>query len=151
MTEYEEEAAHRLSALAGELRVVMSRIRRRARETRPRGLSSSQLLALSRLEREGATTVTALARAEGMRPQSMGTNIAVLEQAGLISRSQDPGDGRQSLISVTAEARKMIAAYRVAREDWLFRAMQTKLTPAEQGILALSVDILRRLAEEAEA
>ncbi len=148
MTEQDDEAGHRLAVLAGELRVVMSRLRRRARETRPRGLNSSQLLALSRLEREGATTVTALARVEGMRPQSMGTNVAALEQAGLISRSQDPGDGRQSLISVTPEARKMIEAYRVAREDWLHRAMQTQLTHAEQGILAVSVDILRRLIEE---
>jgi DNA-binding MarR family transcriptional regulator len=137
----------RAHAMAGDLRILMSKLRRRTRETRPGGLTASQLLALSRLEREGPATVSGLARAEGIRPQSMGANVTVLETAGLVSRSPDPTDGRQSILSLTPASRDLIKAYRVAREDWLFRAIRTKLTLREQEELANSLELVRRLVE----
>ena len=138
----------RASALAGELRVLLGKLKRRLREHTHLGeLTSSQISVLSRLDSEGPATVTALARAEGMRPQSMGANVSVLEAAGLVSGTPDPNDGRQTILSLTPACRKRITAGRAAREDWLFRAIQANLAPEEQEELARAVELLKRLAE----
>jgi DNA-binding MarR family transcriptional regulator len=134
------------AALATELRVVAGRLRRRLRESANAGdFTPSQTSALSRLEREGPATVTALARAEGVRPQSMGATIAVLEEAGLVSGAPDPADGRQTILSLTDACRDWIHRNRAAREDWLFYAIQASFTPDEQAQLAAGVALLTRL------
>jgi len=141
------ETAHAL-VLAGELRVVLGQLKRRLRETASMGdLSWTQLRVLSRLERDGPATVTALARAEGMRPQSMGETVSALKAAGLLNGAPDPADGRQTVLSLTAQCSEAIKAGRSAREDWLFQAISTKLAPAEQKKLAVAVNLLRRLVE----
>ena len=138
----------RASALAGELRVVLGKLKRRLREQAdPGDLTSSQLSVLVRLENEGAATVTALARAEGVRPQSMGATVSVLEAAGFVRGAPDPVDGRQTLLSLTAACQKMIRAGRAARQDWLFRAIQANLAPREQAALATGIELLKRLAD----
>jgi DNA-binding MarR family transcriptional regulator len=135
-------------ALAAELRVLIGQLRRRLREQTNLGdLTWSQVSVLSLLERDGPATVTALARAEGMRPQSMGATVASLQEAGLVSGSPDPADGRQTLLTLSATGREWIKAGRAAREDWLSRAIQTKLAPAEQEKLAAAVELLKRLVE----
>jgi DNA-binding MarR family transcriptional regulator len=141
-------ASPRTAALAAELRVVAGQLRRRLREQASLGdLTESQIAVLRRLDSDGPTTVSALARAEGMRPQSMGANIAALEAAGLVSGAPDPDDGRQTILSLTAACRERAKASRTAREDWLYRTLQTKLAPAEQEELAHAVQLLKRLVE----
>jgi DNA-binding MarR family transcriptional regulator len=100
---------------------------------------------LTRLESAGPATVTALARAEGVRPQSLGANVSVLEAAGLVTGIPDPSDGRQTILSLTAAARERITAGRAAKDDWLFRAIRTNLDPTEQEQLATGVELLKRL------
>ena len=57
--------------LAAQPRTILSRLKRRLREQGGRGeLTPSQVSVLLRLEKDGAATVSALARAEGMRPQA---------------------------------------------------------------------------------
>ncbi|MFD1985638.1 MarR family winged helix-turn-helix transcriptional regulator [Mesorhizobium newzealandense] len=141
------EAAHTL-AVAAELRVVVGKLIRRLREQAGAGdLTSSQKSVLLHLEREGSATVTMLARAQGMRPQSMGAIVSALEAAGLLEGAPDPADGRQTILSLTAACREMITAGRAARQDWLFRAIQTNLDREEQEQLAGAVELLRRLAD----
>jgi DNA-binding MarR family transcriptional regulator len=133
--------------LAGELRALVGKLRRRLREqATAEDLSWSQVSALGRLERDGPATVTSLARAEGVRPQSMGAIVAVLEAAGFVTGAPDPSDGRQTILSITPACREMIKASRAAREDWLFRAIRTCLAPAEQTQLADAVELLKRIA-----
>jgi len=135
-------------ALAVELRVVIAKLSRRLREQAQAGdLTSAQKSALLRLERDGPATVSALARAESVRPQSMGATVALLEQAGLVSGSADPSDGRQTVITLTALCRKRLKETRAAREDWLFRAMQAKLAPTDLAQLTTGVAVLERLAD----
>jgi DNA-binding MarR family transcriptional regulator len=134
-------------AVAGELRVVLGRLQRRLRAQGDLGhFTRSQLSVLARLERDGPSTMTNLARAEGVRPQSMSAVVAVLAGAELISGDADPADGRKTLLSLTEKARQQFATGRLAREDWLFRAIQTQLGPTEQDALATCLEILRRLA-----
>ena len=136
------------SALAGELRVVLGKLSRRLREQgQAEDLTSSQKSALLRLEREGPATISTLARAESVRPQSMGATVATLEAAGLVSGTPDPSDGRQTLFSLTAACRKWIRVTRAAREDWLHRAIQTNFSSKEQSELARVVKLLQRLAD----
>ncbi|UVK47751.1 MarR family winged helix-turn-helix transcriptional regulator [Mesorhizobium sp. AR07] len=139
--------AARALAVAAELRVVVGRLVRRLREQASAGdLTSSQKSVLLHLEREGTATVTVLARAQDMRPQSMGAIVSTLEVAGLVDGAPDPADGRQTLLSLTAACRDMIVAGRAARQDWLFRAIQTNLDGEEQEQLAGAVELLKRLA-----
>jgi DNA-binding MarR family transcriptional regulator len=140
--------ATRAMALAGDLRVTIGRLTRRLREeTRPGNLTASQLSAVGRLDRDGPATVTTLARAEGVRPQSMGATISALEVEGLVTGTPDPADGRQTIYALTAECRRILKASRAAREDWLFRAIRAKLTAREQEKLAMAVELLQRLSE----
>ena len=146
-TQNDPEAAH-VAALAVELRVLIGRLRRRLREEAHFGeFTPSQISALGHLERDGPATVTTLARAEGVRPQSMGATVAVLEAAGLVRGTPDPTDGRQTILSLTPTCRKMVQASRAAKEDWLSRAIGTKLTAEEQEQLSVGIDLLQRLAE----
>lgn len=143
-----DDSAARAFALAGELRVVVGKLKRRLRDQMHMGdLTWAQTSALRRLERDGPATVTVLARDEGMRPQSMGANVAALEAAGLISGAPDPQDGRQVIWSLTPACLEMMQASRAARQDWLMRAIQTHLSSAEQTALAEAVDLLKRLAQ----
>jgi DNA-binding MarR family transcriptional regulator len=136
----------RAQAVAAELRVQIGRLSRRLREEARLGdFTWSQLRVLGRLERQGPATVTALARAEEVRPQSMGETLAVLKAAGLVSGAPDPTDGRQTVLSLTDACREALRANRAAREDWLFRAIRTQLAPAEQEALAAAVALLGRL------
>lgn len=146
-THKDDPEAGRALTVAAELRVVVSRLIRRLREQADVGdLTSSQKSVLLHLEREGPATVTMLARAQNMRPQSMGAIVSTLEVAGLVDGAPDPGDGRQTILSLTAACREMITAGRAARQDWLFRAIQTNLDQREQEQLADAIELLKRLA-----
>jgi DNA-binding MarR family transcriptional regulator len=137
-----------VSALAVELHGLIGKLKRRLREEAHLGdFTFSQTAVLRRLDREGPATVTTLAKAEGVRPQSMGATVAVLEAAGLVAGAADPRDGRQTILSLTAACRKMIKEGRATREDWLFRAIQEHLTAEEQRELAIGVELLKRLVD----
>jgi DNA-binding MarR family transcriptional regulator len=140
--------ARRAAALASELRALIGKLKRRLREQAPPGdLTWPQLSALSLLEREGPATLTALARTENMRSQSMGAIIAPLEEAGLVVGAPDPSDGRQTILSLTERCRTLIKEHRMARDDWLSRIIQTKLSPEEQDELKRALELLRRIAD----
>ncbi len=139
----------RAPALAQDLRALLSKLRRRLREQGNMGdLTPSQASVLLRLEKDGPATAASLARAEGMRPQSMGPVIAALEDVGLVSGAPDPNDGRQTLLSLTDACRKWAQEGRAAKQDWLTRTIQARLSPREQDELARSVELLKRLVDD---
>jgi DNA-binding MarR family transcriptional regulator len=138
----------RAADIACELRIVLGKLKRRLREHANKGdMSLSQMAVLGYLDREGPSTVTTLARAEGVRSQSMGATVAALEKAGLVSGAPNPADGRQIMLSLTTKAREWIKASRAEREDWLSRAIRAHLTPAEQEELAKAAALIRRIVD----
>ena len=140
--------AERVTVLAAELRVLSGRLKRRLREQSHLGdFTWSEMSVLSRLERGGPATVSALARAEGVRPQSMGATVSVLQAAGFVSGISDPTDGSQTLLSLTVACREKIQAGRAAREDWLVQAIQTQFTPEELERLETGTELLKRLVD----
>src|ERR1700761_4900445 len=90
------------SELAEALHEIGSRLKRRLREQASAGdLTPSQTAVLRHLLHQGPATVTALARLEGVRPQSMGATVDSLEKLGLIKGTPDTRDGRQTILSMT--------------------------------------------------
>jgi DNA-binding MarR family transcriptional regulator len=137
-----------LAALAGELRVAVSKLVRRAREhSQSSDFTSAQKSVLFHLERDGPATVSALARAEGVKPQSMRMTVAGLETLGVVKGAADPNDGRKTLIDLTPTFRRTLQASRTAKEDWLIRALQARLSAREQASLAAAVGLLQRVAD----
>lgn len=138
----------RLLETATELRVLIAKLRRRlAEQASPGDFTPSQASVLSRLLSDGPATLTALAKAEGMRPQSMSAIISVLQADGLVDGSPDPADGRQTILALSDRARQTVEAARVIKNDWLFRSMKVKLTPVEQQQLSSGIELLQRLIE----
>lgn len=138
----------RLTALAGELRIGLGKLVRRLREQAQAGdFTSSQRSVLHRLDRDGPATVSSLARAESVRPQSMRITVAALEAMGAVSGTPDPDDRRQTLIALTPTFRETVKATRAAKEDWLFHALQTQLSAQERAELDAAVKLLQRLAD----
>jgi DNA-binding MarR family transcriptional regulator len=139
----------RASVLAQDLRALLGKIKRRLREQGQAGdLTPSQVSVLLRLEKDGPATASGLARAEGMRPQSIVPIIIVLENAGLVAGMPDPTDGRQTILSLTDACRTWVAQSRAARQDWLTRTLQARLSPQEMDKLAGAVELLKRLADD---
>jgi DNA-binding MarR family transcriptional regulator len=141
--------AARAAALAADLRALVGRLRRRLREqAQGEDLTPSQVSVLLRLEAEGPATASSLARAEGMRPQSMAAVVAALEAAGLISAAPDPADGRQIRLSLTDACRDWVSEGRAARQDWLSRRLEARLSMAEIQDLAAAARLLKRLIDD---
>jgi DNA-binding MarR family transcriptional regulator len=140
--------ASRLGVLAGQLRVSIGKLTRRLREqAHPGDFTSTQKSVLLRLERDGPVTVSMLARAESVRPQSMRVTVASLETMGVLSGVPDPADGRQTIFSLTPAFLKTVKTSRTVKEDWLVRTLQAQLAPREREQLADAIDLLNRLAD----
>lgn len=135
-------------AAARDIRVVFSRLRRRLKDIATDGLTPSQTAVLTRLWKEGPSTASALAGAEGVRPQSMATILAALGQRGLIERKPDPNDGRRQVVSLTPAGKRRAESGRRAREEWLARAIQERYTEAERRVIVDALSLLERLTEQ---
>jgi DNA-binding MarR family transcriptional regulator len=136
----------RSQVAADELRQVVGALTRRLRaESAEHGLSPSEQAVLRRLQETGPATTAALARAEMIKPQSMGTTLASLEEAGLVARSADAKDARCRNVSITANGRRVLAEGRAARQNWLARAIGEKLDGEQQRALRAAITLLRQV------
>jgi DNA-binding MarR family transcriptional regulator len=129
---------------ASELRLVLGQLVRRLRAEYT--FPVAQASVLSRLDREGAQTTSALAAAERVRPQSMAQTLAELEAANLIERRPDPADRRRIQIELTEQGRARVLEERGKREGWLAAAIAAELSPEEQRTLLDAVPLLQRLS-----
>jgi DNA-binding MarR family transcriptional regulator len=132
--------------LATSLRDVINRINRRLRQTRPVGdLTVAQFSALTSLELGGALTPSELAEVERVQPPTMTKIVAKLEERGLVRRTPHPTDGRQVILSTTAQGQGVLAQFERAREEWLARRL-AELTTEDRDTLRRAVEILQRVA-----
>jgi DNA-binding MarR family transcriptional regulator len=133
--------------VVAELSLAVGQLLRRLRaESNPDELTWSQTVALARLEAAGPTTTADLARAESVKPQSMGATLAELEREGLVERHPHPTDGRQVLFALTGDGVEARRKRSAAKQTWLLAAM-TRLDPAEQRTLMSAAALIKRLAE----
>jgi DNA-binding MarR family transcriptional regulator len=103
--------------------------------------------ALSRLDRGGPTTPTALAKLEQITPQSMGATLASLEARGLVERRADPEDGRRVVLSLTDTGLELLRNRRNAKTGALTQALATHFTAAERTQLLEAAPLIERLAQ----
>jgi len=122
-------------------------LRRRRAATGSDEITMTESVVLARLEKEGPATTADLARAESMKPQSMGATVASLESMGLVERQPHPTDGRQYLIQLTQDGRAMRKSIGDAKRAWLSGVI-AGLDKEEQAILFKAGEIIRRLVEQ---
>lgn len=138
-----------LDAAVEDFVLALSLVVRRIRADAPpelREFSWTQKAVLSRLEKDGPATIADLARAEGIKPQSMGTAVAALEEMGFVEREPHPTDGRQINIRLSTKGTVLRKRVKEAKQSWLSGAF-AKLDKQEQAALFRAAEIIKRLAE----
>ena len=108
----------------------------------------SQGAVLGRLDREGARSVSDLAVAERVRPQSMAQTVGRPRGRRAASRRRpDPDDRRRALVELTEHGLAALREDRLHREGWLAQAIADDFSAEEQAVLQQAAGLLRRLAE----
>jgi len=148
--ETKEQEDQDLAAIAELLQSMGRLIRRLRAAVAGHGLSMSESMTLGRLEREGPATTAELARAESVKPQSMGSTIAQLEELGLVERQADPQDGRRMIVSVTEKGREVRIRASEAKHTWM-AARLAELTEEERATLYSAGRILGRVVDRMES
>lgn len=136
-----------LDDLAAALRTSTARLNRRLRaEAGQSEYTASQAAVIRRLLDGGPATTSELARAEGMRPQSMSATVAALEAVGIVGRRPDPVDGRAVQVFMTDEGERSIRAGRLVKQTWLMHAL-SGLTDAERRTLGDAAALIDRILQ----
>jgi DNA-binding MarR family transcriptional regulator len=132
--------------LAAELRHAIMRTSRRIRQERSLDdLSPGQHAVLSMLDVHGPMTPRELAAHERVQPPSMTRTVTALEEAGMVSRTDHPTDGRQVLVGLTPAGDVVVRETRQRRDAWLARRL-ADLDPDERDTMARAAAILARMA-----
>jgi DNA-binding MarR family transcriptional regulator len=138
-----------IDTAVAELTLALGSLIRRVRAAAPsevNELSWTQKSVIIRLDKDGPTTAADLARAEGVKAQSMGTAIATLEKMGLVERKAHPTDGRQMNIVLTAKGTAMRKDTREAKHTWLANAIE-KLDRKDQEKLFAAGEVIKKLVD----
>lgn len=142
-----------LARTAVDLRMAVGRIGRRLRQlyATPDAATDPGFLevaVLTRLDRLGPLTSRALAEIESVTPQAIGTALSALQQRGLVSRSQDPNDGRKVITTITENGRRVLAGREHAVNEHMRRTLGDRFDAAERAQIAAVIPLLERIADE---
>ncbi|MFC7595713.1 MarR family winged helix-turn-helix transcriptional regulator [Terrabacter sp. GCM10028922] len=135
-----------LVSLSNDIRLACMRISRRVRFESDRELPPHHFSVLARLE-DTARTNSELADIERVSAPSMKRTTTALVAAGYVSRADDPTDGRQVILSLTAEGRKALRRIRRHRDEWMLSRFE-HLTDEERELLQRAADVLAKVASE---
>jgi DNA-binding MarR family transcriptional regulator len=126
--------------------LAIARMARRLRqEASSIGEASPTLLAaLATVEREGPLTPSAVAEREGIKRPTAARVVARLEQAGLVTRTPDPIDGRVVRIAITPAGRTLLKRIRTRKNQFLAKRLR-ELEPAELATLERATELIERL------
>lgn len=132
---------------AARLRLSVTRLARRLRQEATTGHTPSQLSALAVVVNHGPLTLGALADHERVAPPSITKLVTKLEGDGLVTRTQDPDDGRVVNVSATQAGRTLIEETRRRKTTWLAARIK-ELPPEEQACIAEVLDVLDHLTQQ---
>lgn len=145
MTNAETPPDHLEAATA--IRQGAIRLARRLRSSRSAGaLSTNKISVLSHLKRHGPSTPGEVAAVDRQQPQSLTRVFADLERDGLIVRSADAGDRRQSIITLTDAGSRELERDVAERDAWLADAL-AGLTETERQVLRLAAALMEHIAD----
>lgn len=111
------------------LRLAITRTSRRLRQEAASDLSPTAMAALASIERHAPVTPTKLAEIERVKRPTITRVINNLVEAGVISRSPDPEDGRSCRLTMTEEGTARLAEHRFRKSAYLARLLDS--LPAE--------------------
>jgi DNA-binding MarR family transcriptional regulator len=110
----------------------------------PRDLSLTALSTLANVGRNGPRRITDLASTEGVTQPSMTTLVTNLQRAGYLERRSQPGDGRVTLVAITASGMALLDSRRRAGADSL-RELIKKLPRTEVMALHAAIPAIAHL------
>ncbi|MEW1954672.1 MarR family transcriptional regulator [Terrabacter sp. NPDC080008] len=135
-----------LVSLSNDIRLACMRISRRVRFESDRELPPHQYSVLVRLEEEPRTN-SELADIERVSAPSMKRTTSALVELGLVSRADDPTDGRQVILSLTPEGLKVLRRIRRHRDEWMLSRFE-HLTDEERELLQRAAVVLSKVASK---
>ncbi|ABE36621.1 marR family protein [Paraburkholderia xenovorans LB400] len=135
-----------LECAVSDLTLAVGQLLRRLRSANPGGLNLSQSGVLARLEREGPMTTADLARAEMMKPQSMKTILAGLQEEACVEREPHPTDRRQILFAITRKGVDERKQRTAAKREWLLAKLE-QFDSQDVATLAAAIPLIRRLGD----
>ena len=135
-----------VAAVAGEIRLACMRISRRIRFESTHEVPPHQFSVLARLQ-EAPRTPGELAEIERVSAPSMTRTVAALVERGLVARTADPSDGRQVILSLSDEGKRLLKETRRRRDLWMTVRVKA-LSAEEQEVLRKAAAILTRVASE---
>ena len=142
-----ERADGELGDAAGRLSLALARLVRTLRRDNPSGLGPGSLSTLATVVRFGPIRLGDLAAREGIAPPTLSRIMTGLEDAGYLTRSPDPTDGRASRAEPTPAAVELISGATSSRAELLRSRMQA--LPAEDlAALLRALPVLETLAAD---
>jgi DNA-binding MarR family transcriptional regulator len=133
--------------LVARLRAVVGRLARQLNETSTgEGLTPTQYSVLALVRTRGPLGLAELTELEGLNPTMLSRVIRVLDDAGLILRSPDPGDMRAARLEITPAGEQMHERIRERRTSVLTECLN-RLPPQTAAALLDNVPALEALAE----
>jgi DNA-binding MarR family transcriptional regulator len=136
--------------LAADLLAVVARINRMATQRVRMPLGFAQARLLSTVEDQGAARISDLAMLDHSSQPTMTTQVRRLDDAGLVTRTVDPGDARAVLIRITPKGVDTLRQVRIDRGAAIDPYLD-RLDAADRQTLSDAVRVLRRLLEDAAA
>lgn len=130
--------------LARALSIAIGRVNRRMLAA-TEALGQGQLNALVTVLRAGPIRPGDLAQREFVSAPTMTRTLRDLEEKGLVSRVDDPADGRSILVSATEEGEHEVLRARSARAEILEELIE-QLEPADRDALRAALPALEHLA-----
>jgi len=106
----------------------------------------AQARLLSTIDDRGEARISDLAALDNCSQPTMTTQVRRLEDAGLVTRTADPGDARAVLIAITDEGRRTLAQVRADRAAVIDPAIE-QLDAADREALGAAIDVMRRLLD----
>jgi DNA-binding MarR family transcriptional regulator len=136
------------SGLGADLLAVVARLNRLATQRIQMPLPAAQARLLATIEVHGEARIGDLAAVDHCSQPTMTTQVRRLEDAGLVTRTVDPGDARAVRIRITAKGLSTLNTVRADRAAAI-EPQLAMLEPADRQVLAGAVEVLRRLLENA--
>jgi|ERR1700677_1882179 DNA-binding MarR family transcriptional regulator len=136
------------AALAADLLGVVARINRLANQRVRTLLHYSRARLLSAIKEHGPARISHLAALDYCSTPTMSTQVRLLEDAGLVSRTTDSADARAVRISITAKGHSVLAQVHADCGAATDRCL-ARLDDADRQTLAEAVRVMRGLLDDA--
>lgn len=132
-------------ALAGDLRLSVTRLARRMRQAADLGLSPSLLSALAVVHVHGPVTLGALAELEGVSPPTVTKVVNRLQDDDLVERIVDESDKRVCRVVTTGAGERLLDSSRERKNAWLAERL-AQLDDEQLAQLSAAARVLETLA-----